>query len=230
MLSILLEFILFTLTSPQVTVRSESRFAYFVSTFTDDALCALFIVTGLLVHHIAEVADTTPIRFPFRPVPGERERKERKGEKCAFFDFAERGANYKVSSAEMHVKRFKRAPEVSFALSFPSHPTILVSIAPFAQPRRRVNLFYGAGSRVLTSSARPPTRLGCILLRFETSHGRDSSLFAYLPYLPTYLSTLQPAATLTRPVAESAKESSLKYPLPLAALLTASTPRPRLFH
>lgn len=77
--------------------------------------CALFSVTGLLVHRIAR------IRCPFSlPVPGGKRRKRRE-RKMRIFQLRRAQLDHKVSSAEMHVKRFKRAPEVSFALSFPSH-------------------------------------------------------------------------------------------------------------
>lgn len=113
-----------------------------------------------------------------------------------------------MSSAEMHVKRFKCAPEVSFApsfsssLSFPSHPIRSRFHCSFRySPHRRVNLFHVAvSSRVLTSCASYIVT-GCIPPLFETSHGRDSSLFA----------GFFPSRARARCV-RSAKESSLKYP------------------
>lgn len=58
--------------------------------------------------------------------------------------------DHKVSSAEMHVKRFKRAPEVSFALSsssFPSYPhDDPVSIAPFVPALESILLTNATGS------------------------------------------------------------------------------------
>lgn len=121
---------------------------------------------------------------PLSPGGKERERKMR------ILRLRRARVDHKVSSAEMHVKRFKRAPEVSFALSFPSLTTLRssFSIAPFARPRRRVNLFYGAGSCVLTSSApvppEPVSDAFCCALKRATD-GTLHCLPTYLPTLPS---------------------------------------------
>lgn len=89
-------------------------FIYFLAILA----CSLVSFNQLLLPiHGSRRYDTVSL-----PIPVSFEEKE--GEKNAHSSTSR--TDHKVSSAEVDVKRFKRAPEVSFAPSpsFPSHPTI----------------------------------------------------------------------------------------------------------
>lgn len=150
-----------------------------------------------------EVVGMISISLPV-PVSSPRSRRKREREKNAHSSTSPSAdGDHKVSSAEMHVKRFKRAPEVSFApcrlrsrrrRRFP-----LTLRSPFHcsfryHPHRRVNLFHVAVSSRRSHELREREllhrhRMHSTTARFETSHERDSSLFAYPPangFLPLY--------------------------------------------
>lgn len=148
------------------------------------------------------ISISLPVPPPFADEGRGREKEKKRGRKKSAHSSTSPSADgdHKVPSAEMHVKRFKRAPEVSFALSssfsssssFPSHPAIsFPMLLSRHHPHRRVNLFHVAVSgRVPTSLRERALHIvtGCIPPRFETSHERDSSLFAYPPasgFLPS---------------------------------------------
>lgn len=157
------------------SIMCESRFAYSVTMFSRAVRYSQCNRATCPPHRGSRRHGTRSLPVP--PCPRRKGEKERK---MRILRLRRARADHKVSSAEMHVKRFKRAPEVSFALSFPSHPT-RSSFPLLLSPSLVVESIFSTAPVAAFSRARR-ARLGCILLRFETSHGRDSSLFAYLPY------------------------------------------------
>lgn len=189
------------------------HFACFISVSgLSRSYCALFSATSYLSTHPIRGSRRYLFRFPV-PVSS-RSRKKREREKSAHSSTSPSAdEDHKVSSAEMHVKRFKRAAEVSFVLYRP-------------RSRRRPRRF------LLTLRSRLPTAPFATSLIVESIFSTSLSVAAFSRMCELHrhrmhstalkratngtlhcLPTLQQAASSLRVRAMgSAKESSLKYP------------------
>lgn len=129
-------------------------------------------------------------------------RREKRREKNAHSSTSQ--TDHKVFSVEMHVKRFKRASEVSSALSFPSYPMTKFRFhCSFPVPALE-SIFLTTNGSCAGSHELPSSDAFCRALKRATN--------GTLHCLPTLQQATPPPSLFS---AGSAKESSLKCP-PLA--------------